>query len=353
MKFTSSLFAAASLLCTTQAEVVKLTENNFDSLIDGSKHAFVEFYAPWCGHCKSLEPEWAIAGDTFLPDDDVLLGAVDATENTGLADRYGVAGYPTIKYFPKGSTEAEDYKGGRTADTIVPHINQKAGLNRKVKKPVSAVTELTDANFEQIALSPDKAVMVKFYAPWCGHCKTMAPKFEKLASIFSGEKDVVVAKLDATEFPDLAQRYEVTGYPTVKFFPFGSTVPVSYDGPRDVEPMLSYLNEQAKTFRSLGGELTENAGRIQIFDDIIATAAKLDDTLLEKLNAAVASVKDVAAEKHVTQYLKTAEKVVAKGVEYAEKEIARLSGMISKATVTAEKKTAFMFRRNVLKAFLL
>ncbi|CAM9241415.1 unnamed protein product, partial [Ectocarpus fasciculatus] len=339
------------------AAVVKLTEGNFDSYVDGSKHAFVEFFAPWCGHCKSLEPEWAIAGETYQEGDDVVIGAVDATENMELADKYSVAGYPTIKYFPKGSTEAEDYQGGRTADTIVSYVNQKAGLNRKVKKTPTAVTDLTDANFEQIALSNEKAVMVKFYAPWCGHCKTMAPKYDKLASIFSGEKDVVVAKVDATEAYRLNMsntvRYEITGYPTVKFFPFGSTVPVSYDGPREVESMLSYLNEQANTFRSLSGELTEIAGRITHFDDIIATAAKLDQALVDKLKVAAATVDESVAAEHVKEYIKTSEKIVAKGVEYVEKEIARLTGMISKATVTAEKKTSFMFRRNILKAFQL
>jgi protein disulfide-isomerase A6 len=174
--------------------------------VDGSKHSLVEFFAPWCGHCKTLEPEYAVAGDTFLDTDDVLLASVDATENMELADRFGVTGYPTIKYFPKGSTEAEDYKGGRTADTIISWMNEKAGLNRKVKKVPSAVVDLTDSNFEAVALSPSKAVMVEFYAPWCGHCKSLAPKYEKLANIFDGERDVVVAKLDATEYPELAQR---------------------------------------------------------------------------------------------------------------------------------------------------
>lgn len=352
MKILTSLVAAASALLV-HSEVVKLTSDNFDSFVDGSKHAFVEFFAPWCGHCKSLEPEWAIAGDTFQTGDEVLIGAVDATENMELADKYDVSGYPTIKYFPKGSTEAEEYKGGRTADTIVSYVNQKAGLSRKVKKAASAVTELTSANFEQIALSPEKAVMVEFYAPWCGHCKSLAPKYDKLASIFAGEKDVVVAKVDATEYPELASRYEITGYPTVKFFPFGSTVPVSYDGPREVEPMMTYVNEQANTFRSLSGELLEMAGRLKTIDDVIATAKDFDAAFLEKVKAVASAVSESSSVEHATQYLKIAEKIVANGAEYVEKEIARLSGMISKATVTAEKKTAFMLRRNILKAFQL
>jgi protein disulfide-isomerase A6 len=127
-----------------------------------------------CGHCKNLEPEWKIASDTFLPSDDVVIAAVDATENMELADKYEVKGYPTIKYFPKGSTTAQEYGGGRTADTIVSWVNEKAGTSRKPKKVPSAVVELNDQNFEAVALNPNKAVMVKFYAPWCGHCKVCA-----------------------------------------------------------------------------------------------------------------------------------------------------------------------------------
>jgi protein disulfide-isomerase A6 len=44
---------------------VQLSQSNFRDVIDGSKHALVEFYAPWCGHCKNLAPEWEIAGNTF------------------------------------------------------------------------------------------------------------------------------------------------------------------------------------------------------------------------------------------------------------------------------------------------
>ena len=66
------------------------------------------------GHCKNLAPEWAIAGDTFDTSDGIIIAAVDATESSELAERFEVKGYPTIKYFAKGSADVpEEYTGGR------------------------------------------------------------------------------------------------------------------------------------------------------------------------------------------------------------------------------------------------
>ena len=78
----------------------------------------VEFFAPWCGHCKNLEPHWKSAAGELKGK--VKLGAVDATVHQELAGKYGVRGYPTIKYFPAGNKgSAEEYDGGRTSDDIV------------------------------------------------------------------------------------------------------------------------------------------------------------------------------------------------------------------------------------------
>lgn len=58
-----------------------------------------------------------------------------------------------------------------------------------------------------------------FYAPWCGHCKSMKPDFEKLAKFMIDEgKNIKIAKVDATEQKTLAEKFEVKGYPTLKVF---------------------------------------------------------------------------------------------------------------------------------------
>jgi len=86
--------------------VYVLDTSNFDSLVLGSKDIWlVEFYAPWCGHCKKLEPEWNDAASKLKGT--VKLGKVDATVETSLASRFGVKGYPTIKVFDYGEGKTD------------------------------------------------------------------------------------------------------------------------------------------------------------------------------------------------------------------------------------------------------
>lgn len=102
-------------------EVIELTDANFDKLVLESDDVWlVEFFAPWCGHCKNLEPEWAKAARELKGK--VKLGALDATAHQAKAGEYQVQGYPTIKFFAGGrktKNSAEDYQGGRTANDIV------------------------------------------------------------------------------------------------------------------------------------------------------------------------------------------------------------------------------------------
>lgn len=109
-----------------EKDVVVLGDKNFSSIVDKAKFALVEFYAPWCGHCKSLKPEYAKAATALKASDpDVIIAKVDATEEKEVAEKFKVQGFPTLKWFVNG--KEQDYEGGRTADDIIRYVKKKTG----------------------------------------------------------------------------------------------------------------------------------------------------------------------------------------------------------------------------------
>lgn len=110
MKFALTVFALAA--ATTNAAVVSLTPDNYDSVTDG-KTVFIKFFAPWCGHCKKMAPDWEKLSAEWEGHAVGLIADVDCTaEGKPLCDANGVKGFPTLKY---GDPSAlDDYQGGRT-----------------------------------------------------------------------------------------------------------------------------------------------------------------------------------------------------------------------------------------------
>lgn len=121
-----------------------------------------------CGHCKKLAPIYEQVAASFKDQPGrVLIGKVDADANKALGKRFGISGYPTLKWFPFNSTEPEDYKGPRDLESIVSFINEKAGTRGKITlPPPPSAKQLNAGNFKNIVLDPTKDVLVEFYAPW-------------------------------------------------------------------------------------------------------------------------------------------------------------------------------------------
>jgi protein disulfide isomerase family A protein 3 len=450
------LILATLLVCSSfgsEADVVVLTDANFDEIVNKEDLIIVEFYAPWCGHCKKLAPAWEEAAGTLIKNDPpVKLAKVDCTVETKVAGKYGISGYPTIKVFRKGTPS--DYKGPRDAPGIVSYARKNAGpsakplntaeeakkfisnpsdinivgikgnseflkvadslrdefrfgvvsdkslidgltdavtifrsekdkivfpgsgslsdwiyeqsvlvpgeftkdnqnrylrtklpvlklftdvdwksnlkqtnywLNRlkkiaestfqgkllfaiadkvhhaediakfaitsfpgigiedaansqryrfneefsvanviqfakdflegKVKSYIKSeptpvqdgpVTIVTGDNFKDIVLDPSKDVLLEMYAPWCGHCKSLEPVYNELATNLKSESNLVIAKMDATANDSPHGKYQAKGYPTILFSPANNhDNPVAYSGARDVKSFTDYLKKNA------------------------------------------------------------------------------------------------------------
>ena len=95
------------------------------------------------------------------------------------------------------------------------------------------------------------SIVVPRLPQWCGHCKSLKPVYEKVASAFGAERKVVVAAVDATAARDVSSRFEVRGYPTIKFFPRGTAAKEAeeYEGGRSVDDFVAFLNNKAGTHR--------------------------------------------------------------------------------------------------------
>lgn len=259
----SCLIGFAAALYSPSDDVVELTASNFNTRVLQSNELWlVEFYAPWCGHCKNLVPEWKKAATALKGI--VNVGGVDMTAHQSVGQPYGIQGFPTIKIFGANKQKPQDFNGQRTAQAIVDaamsqlrsivndrlsgksgggHSSGGGGDSGKQKPSGDDkdVVELTDSNFEELVFGGKDMWLVEFFAPWCGHCKTLKPHWAQAATELKGK--VKVGALDATVHTVMAGRFEVRGFPTIKMFPAGKkdqSDAVEYDGGRTSDDIVAW-----------------------------------------------------------------------------------------------------------------
>lgn len=206
---------------TEKSSVIALTSLSFNrNVFNSQSHWMVEYYAPWCGHCQKLQPEWEAAA-AYLKDG-VKFGKVDCTVEKKVCSRFGVNGYPAIRYFPPKSSkdsDAVEYERGRDSRSIIMFAIEQ----RDRMKPGFSVPQLTDQDvYGAFCQSEDVHACVIVFLPhiFDGTAEERNNYIENIKSINAGmkAKETPIGFLWAQggDFLEFEQGLQLSvGYPTV------------------------------------------------------------------------------------------------------------------------------------------
>lgn len=245
-----NIFVLLCVVLVATAEVIQFDNTAIEKIFQNKKSALFLF-------TSGSSDASAGARDAFTQLDesgvDVVLTVSDPSDGHGLFDRLAeylgvdTSSTPRILYLG----EKQDkylFEEEITKDSLASFIQRiQAGEVEQFLKS-APIPESNDEpvkvavgkNFRELVLDHEREVLVKFYAPWCGHCKHLAPHYDEAAKRLLVNPNIVLVKVDSTlnEVAGL----EIQGFPTLKFYGKDkSQEPIDYNGGRDADGIISWL----------------------------------------------------------------------------------------------------------------
>ncbi|KAJ2912426.1 hypothetical protein MD484_g7977, partial [Candolleomyces efflorescens] len=258
MTILSALVTSLALVACalpTSAKSTDLTPDNFKSSV-ASGLWFVEHFSPYCSHCISFASTWEkLVTETGTESPNVHLAQVNCVLHGDLCDANEIKGYPTLQMFEDGKM-VEQFKGARELDRLKTFIAKHAKKHQEEdvkpaaeppatpKRPSRPTVNPTGEELVLNTASFSRAIeqgptFVKFYAPWCGHCKKLAPVWKQLARHLQGK--VQIASVNCDDESALCGLQGVQGYPTLIYFSNGAVS--EYKGGRKLDQLRAFAEK--------------------------------------------------------------------------------------------------------------
>jgi protein disulfide-isomerase-like protein len=239
-----------SQVVPAHTDVITLDASTFAQTHNGIW--LIDFYVPWCGHCKQLTGTWeevatAQKGNFFT----AKLNCEQSEAEMKLCQNLNIASYPTIILFIQGQHYI--YSGPRTAQGFADFVwAVEADLERQDQGPGSPdegdLIHLNERNFDE-NIADGRYWFVDFYASWCDHCKEMEQVWEDLALIENPDGKVYIASVNCVLYPDLCARVGVESYPTLRLYHKGK-IAKKYRGDKTLAEFKKFLSANVKGYKT-------------------------------------------------------------------------------------------------------
>ncbi|KAI0706903.1 thioredoxin-like protein [Cerioporus squamosus] len=265
----SSVILASTALPveSSETELLVLTPDDFDSTVANGVW-FIEHFSPYCRHCRDFAPTWTqlVEETEKKADPGIRLAQVNCAVHGDLCRKNGVEGYPQMNLYRDGKF-VETFRQSRDIDILTKYITANAEprnppapeppaedspaaaseddalldevVHREDVNPDGVVLSLNEKNFQQTV---DKGhVFVKFFAPWCGHCKKLAPFWTQLGSAMRNKLNI--AEVDCESHSALCKQEGITGYPMLYYYGGKGAGKTEYTGGRKLEQLKAFADK--------------------------------------------------------------------------------------------------------------
>ncbi|KAF5390461.1 hypothetical protein D9757_005238 [Collybiopsis confluens] len=255
------LLLSLTLVCSAlPVHSSELTPDNFKESISTGVW-FIEHFSPYCGHCRAFASTWEELVEKNADSNEdatgVRLAQINCAVHGDLCNSNGVKGYPQMNIYKDGEF-VETFKGARELPRLTEFLKRHApaapppfvkDADEEIiqetpdtnANPTGNVMVLNDSNFDS-TLSEGPA-FVKFYAPWCGHCKKLAPTWKNLAK--SMQYKLNIAEVDCEAHKALCKSQQIPGFPSLLYFSQGSKT--EYSGSRKLDQLRDFAEKASES----------------------------------------------------------------------------------------------------------
>ncbi|KAH8105423.1 thioredoxin-domain-containing protein [Cristinia sonorae] len=265
----SSLVFATNALPVESTELLVLTPDNFKETIARGVW-FIEHFSPYCRHCRQFAPTWEKLVEHYTSQEDagLKLAQVNCAVHGDLCRDNNVDGYPQMNLYRDGEF-VDTYKKSREFDLLTAYISDQLKVkptattestpllpavtesvldtqqliaesftlpDQKTYNPSGEVIALNGRTFPEVVSGGH--IFVKFFAPWCGHCKKLAPVWKELARDMRGK--LTVAEVNCDDNASICKDEGVTGYPMLQYYPNGRDTKMEYTGGRKLDQLVAF-----------------------------------------------------------------------------------------------------------------